>query len=98
MKVDRSTKVILMLIAIGLFLNAADKFSVDPVIAEEEINDSSELGRYMVASPKFSTPFYRIDRKTGATWAAVKGEWRWKKIEEPHGPGVWEGVENKPQN
>ena len=33
MKVDRSTKVILVLIAIGLFLNAADKFSVDPVEA-----------------------------------------------------------------
>ena len=36
MKVDRSTKVILMLIAIGLFLNAADKFRVDP--AEAQVN------------------------------------------------------------
>lgn len=92
MKVDRSTKVILMLIAIGLFLNAADKFSVDPVIAGEEINDSSELGRYIVVNPENNTPFYRIDTKTGAAWIKTKRV-KWKKIEEPHGPGVWEGVE-----
>ena len=95
MKVDRSTKVILILIAIGLFLNAADKFSVDPVIAEEEINDSSELGRWQVFSVTPQTPYiYRVDIKTGDTWVSGrKNSMQWKKIEEPHGPGVWGGVE-----
>lgn len=95
MKVDRSTKVILMLIAIGLFLNAADKFSVDPVIAGEEINDSSDLGRWQVFSSKtLDTDLYRVDIKTGDTWVSgTKKKMHWQKIEEPHGPGVWGGVE-----
>lgn len=53
MKIDKSTKVILMLIAIGLFLNAADNFRVKSVEAETYIPS------HITITHQFDAPSYK---------------------------------------
>ena len=67
MKVDRSTKVILALIAIGLFLNAADKFSVDPAIAQSDSTISPGQD-YMLVEATEDRKLFRINLRNGITW------------------------------
>ena len=103
MKIDRSTKVILALIAIGLFLNAADKFGVDPaeadnqdVIAENQgpknsdylfMNQGPKNSDYLFMSIDDRMELFRMDLDTGVTWKLYR-----KSRRKGHSYNYWEKV------